>query len=626
MKQTWTLINHLRGKCKQSVSPQFTVDGINITNKDIITDKFNHYFCSLAENLNKCTEVERREIPNFTEYMPNTEKSSIFLEDTNHDEILDIIKEFSSNKSSDIPIVVIKHCAPVIVPILCKLFNKCIQDGVFPKVLKNGVITPIHKKGRKDKIENYRPISTLPIFGKIFEKILYKRIYNFVTSQNTISDSQFGFRANHSTSHAIHHSVDFIKSCHSRSMNVLGVFIDLSKAFDTIDHKILLNKLHNYGIRGTPYDLLKSYLSDRYQQVKIENHTSEKLLVKFGVPQGSVLGPLLFILYINDLQRICIGKENVKFVLYADDTNIFIAFDKLANASFIAQKILSPVNNYMVSNLLHINLDKSCFMYFPKASILLKTTDLKLSICATPIKEVTETRFLGVTFDSQLNWNAHITQLQKKLKVSFATIKRISEYIPSSNHKNIYHTIFESHLLYCISVWGGAKKKSIEKIFTLQKRAIRFLFGDYDSFMDKFCTSARTRPFGIQILGESFYRREHTKPLFIKHSLLTIGNLYKYASLNEIGKIIHNKTPSALYKNIALSKRRNENMIILGSKTIPHNQSFYISCCNWNNLIRKLKIPNPHNIVPCILKYKLKRYLLRIQSDGDPEIWNADNN
>ena len=338
------------------------------------------------------------------------------------------------------------------------------------------------------------------------------------------------------------------------------------------------------------------------------------------------MGPLLFILYINDLQRICIGKENVKFVLYADDTNIFIAFDKLANASFIAQKILSQVNNYMVSNLLHINLDKSCFMYFHKASILLKTTDLKLSIGATLIKEVTETRFLGVTFDSKLNWNAHITQLQKKLKVSFATIKRISEYIPSSNHKNIYHTLFESHLLYCISVWGGAKKKSIEKIFTLQKRAIRFLFGDYDSFMDKFCTSARTRPLGLQILGESFYRREHTKPLFIKHSLLTIGNLYKYASLNEIGKIIHNKTPSALYKNIALSKRRNENMIILGSKTIPHNQSFYTSCCNWNNLIRKLEIPNPHNIVPCILKYKLKRYLLHIQSDGDPEIWNADNN
>ena len=211
LKQTWALINHLRGKVKGSVSPQFIVDGISITNKDTITNKFNHCFCSLAENLNKCTEIQRKGIPNFTEYMPNTGKSSIFLEDTNHDEILSIIMEFSNNKSSDIPIVVIKHCASFIAPILSKLYNKCIQDGVFPKVLKNGVITPIHKKGRKDKIENYRPISTLPIFGKIFEKILYKRIYNFVTSQNIISESQFGFRANHSTSHAIHDSINFIK-------------------------------------------------------------------------------------------------------------------------------------------------------------------------------------------------------------------------------------------------------------------------------------------------------------------------------------------------------------------------------------------------------------------------------
>ena len=350
-------------------------------------------------------------------------------------------------------------------------------------------------------------------------------------------------------------------------------------------------------------------------------------------------------MYINDLQRICIGKQNVKFVLYADDTNIFIAFDKLANTSSIAQTVLSEVNNYMVSNLLHINLDKSCFMNFPKSykdmqiktskteicnpepneTAILHKTGLKLFIGSTSIKEVTEIRFLGVTFDTKLNWNAHITQVQKKLKIAFATIKRISEYIPFTNHKSIYHTLFESHLSYCVSVWGGAKKKSIYKIFTLQKRAIRFLFGDYDSFIDKFCTSARTRPFGHQFLGKSFYCKEHTKPIFTKHNLLTMGNLYKYTALNEIGKIIQNQTPTALYESIALSKRRNENMIILGSKIIPHNQSFYTSCSNWNNLIRKLDIPNPHNIVPCILKYKLKRYLLQTQSDGDTEIWNADN-
>ena len=222
-------------------------------------------------------------------------------------------------------------------------------------------------------------------------------------------------------------------------------------------------------------------MSDRYQQAKIENHTSEKLLVKFGVPQGSVLGPLLFLLYINDQQRICIGKQNVKFVLYADDTNIFIAYDKLANASSIAQTVLSEVNNYMVSNLLHINLDKSCFMNFPKSykdmqtktskteicnpepneTAILHKMGLKLFIGSTSIKEVTEIRFLGVTFDTKLNWNAHITQVQKKLKIAFATIKRISEYIHSTNHKCII-----THYLnptYDTSFPYGAEQKEVNR-------------------------------------------------------------------------------------------------------------------------------------------------------------------
>ena len=137
----------------------------------------------------------------------------------------------------------------------------------------------------------------MPVLGKIFEKILYSRIYNYVTSKNIISETQFGFRKLHSTSHAIHHSVNFIKKSHTNPNHVIGVFIDLIKAFDTIDHKILLHKLHNYGIRATPHDLIKSYLSDRKQYVKIGCQESEKLVVKYGVPQGSVLGSLLFLLY-----------------------------------------------------------------------------------------------------------------------------------------------------------------------------------------------------------------------------------------------------------------------------------------------------------------------------------------
>ena len=340
--------------------------------------------------------------------------------------------------------------------------------GKFPSVLKVGRISPINKKDAKDNIKNYRPISTLPVFGKIFEKILYSRIYNYVTSKNKISETQFGFRKLHSTSHAIHHSVNFIKKSHTNSNHVIGVFIDLSKAFDTIDHNILLHKLHNYGIRGTPHDLIKSYLSNRKQYVKIGCQESEKLVVKYGVPQGSVLGPLLFLLYINDLNNAISCKENYEIILYADDTNIFVACKSLESAQIAVNEILSEIDRYMSCNLLHIYLDKSCFMYFPpnrkfltanhpckktvsKSNKLqvkrrIQTTGLSISIASSQIKEVTEAKFLGVWFEPMLTWNVHIKTIRNKLMCSIAIIKRILPFISKSNHKNIYHTLFESHL------------------------------------------------------------------------------------------------------------------------------------------------------------------------------------
>ena len=213
----------------------------------------------------------------------------------------------------------------------------------------------------------------------------------------------------------------------------------------------------------------------------------------------------------------------------------------------------------MYANLLHINIDKSCCMYFPpnikytnfsnakpkknkgKGSTsdhAIEKMGIEIYLGSVSLKEVTETRFLGVNFDPTLDWNAHIKSLLKKLKTSFAIIKRISSYIPPENHKNIYHTLFESHLSYCISVWGGTKKKLIDRIFTLQKSAIRYILGDYDSFLDKFNTAARTQPFGEQYLSANFYCKEHMKQLFIKHNILTSQNLFRYMAEIELAKLI----------------------------------------------------------------------------------------
>ena len=222
----------------------------------------------MVENLNKSINNVSSNWCNFRKYLPKAEESSIFIEDTTDDEIIDIIKEFHNNKSRDIPIVVVKHSAEIIALILCKVYNVCIRERTFPQILKHGKIIPIYKKGPRDNIENYRPISALPIFGKILEKMLYTLIYKYIISKNILSDTQFGFRRDHSTSHAIHHSVNFIKDAHAQHKHVLGIFIDFSKAFDTIDHTILLHKLNHYGIKGTAYSLIRSYLKDRFQQVK----------------------------------------------------------------------------------------------------------------------------------------------------------------------------------------------------------------------------------------------------------------------------------------------------------------------------------------------------------------------
>ena len=333
-------------------------------------------------------------------------------------------------------------------------------------------------------------------------------------------------------------------------------------------------------------------------------------------------------------------------MLYADDTNIFVACESFDKAVESANSILSQINEYMFSNLLHINLDKSCFMYFPPKRKFLKIrhTDKKYSSASNNnknvetvektnatiylgeniVKEVTEVRFLGVIFDPLLQWSAHIQYLKKKLRTSFAIIKRISPYIPTANYKNIYHTLFESHLSYCISAWGGAKRKLVDQVFITQKIAIRYLFGNYEKFLDKFSTSARTRPYGEQQLGASFYRKEHTKPLFNNQKILTVYNLYIYMTFNEVCKLITLRSPSILFEQIKLSSRNNENRILVESscqkESCYHNASSF-----WNMYIKRLNIPNIHSISVPLLKHKLKTHLLNIQVDGPTEDWIPAN-
>ena len=553
--------------------------------------------------------------------MPIAKSGSIFLSQCSEFEVGRIISELQNGKSSDIPISVIKKTSRIISPILATHFNHLMEVGEFPDELKLGKITPVYKKDNEQLLENYRPISTLPIFGKIFEKIIYERLYNYFTSQGILYEKQFGFRRNHSTNHALNVSIDYIKTAIENKNHVLGIFIDLSKAFDTIDHGILLAKLSKYGIRGQTLSLISSYLSNRSQCVSVLGELSDELPVIFGVPQGSCLGPLLFLIYINDLGT-KFGSDN-EIILFADDTNIFVQAKSLNQAYELANKLIQEIQNYMVCNKLHINLDKSCYMHFAKSSKksdnveMCNENDTSIFISGTEIKQVTDTKFLGVIIDQDLTWEPHIKALSKKLASCTGSLNRIIECIPQKLHKDLYHTLFESYITYGITVWGKSSKSKLKPLFKAQKKALRVVFGDRIKYLDKFKTCARTRPYPDQKLGSDFYIKEHTKQLFNLHKILALKNLYFHHCCSEVFKVFKYRDPIVIFEKFKFSKSYKD-LYLTTPK--PSNLYSYNTSVAFNTARKIIKVKDASTPVSAF-KEKLKNYLLEKQLLGDDINW-----
>jgi hypothetical protein len=306
---------------------------------------------------------------------------------------------------------IVKICRDEILHPLLHVFNLSLEHGVFPSKLITAKVIPLHKGGDTALMSNYRPISLISPFAKLLERLMHTRLTSFFNRYNVLYDYQFGFRKGHNTTLAIIDIVNMIETELSSKKYVLGLFLDLKKAFDTVDINILLYKLNHYGIRGHVLSWFKSYLLNRKQFTHVNGISSSYLETKCGVPQGSVLGPLLFLIYIND---ICFSTNLGRISLFADDTNVFIVASDITTLFNLANLIADDIFKWTVSNKLSINLEKTNYMLFkPNKFTDSSIVNLNLSCCINDYKltRVKFVKYLGIWLDDNLNWSIHIENL-----------------------------------------------------------------------------------------------------------------------------------------------------------------------------------------------------------------------
>ena len=343
---------------------------------------------------------------------------------------------------------------------------------------------------------NYRPISILPIFNKIFEKLMYSKVTDFITKHNIIFPHQFGFQKLKSTSMAILDVRSELVDAIENKKFSCCIFLDFAKAFDTVNHEILLKKLEHYGIRGVVLDWFRSYLTNRTQRVFVDGKLSEYNHNYHGVPQGSVLGPLLFLLYINDIPH---SSQIMTFHLYADDTSIFFSHENLSNLESIVNAELAKISDWLIANKLTLNTTKSNFMIIkPRQKKLSK--NIEISINNENLRDSACVKYLGVLIDKNLTWTNHIKHVTTKVAKGIGISSKIRHYAPKNILINIYNAFIYPHIIYGITNWGGTYPTILDELTKCLKKA------------------ARTTNYGKPI--------EHSKPSFKALNSLNLEDTY----------------------------------------------------------------------------------------------------
>lgn len=572
-KGIWSVVNSIKGNKQKQNGIEMVGDPIRVVND------FNYHFVNVASNLTSTLPNGRLE--NRIQHSCR----SMFIEPVTMAEIFSIVQKLKQSKSSgidDVPNFVIKGCAMEICEPLSYIMNNSLNEGIFPDQLKKAQIKPLYKKGDHNVLDNYRPINLLPSFSKIFETIMVTRLTDYFVKYNLFNECQHGFLKGKTTETAVFKFVQTIMRSLENKKYAVGCFLDLSKAFDTMDKTILFEKLEKYGVRGKALDWIQSYFCGRSQVVKInvnsKQYVSESLDVKLGVPQGSVLGPLLFVIYMNDLANVLINMQGVFLVNYADDTSLFVEANSANELVLKVKNALNSIEQWFHGNRLKLNLEKTSIIEFKtqyKENYTLIDEFQKLDI---NVKE--SCNFLGIQIDGGLVWKDHILKLQKKCNMCHYSIRILKPYLKFNDLKVVYFAHFQSVVRYGIVFWGQAV--DIQKIFIVQKRIIRTMLG----------------------LRASESCRGHFKQC----DLLTVFGIYIFELVVFIYKYRHY---FAEFEKNHVYNTRNDNKLNIPAHrlTLFEKSCLYAAIKCYNKL--PIEIQNLSNVKH--FKFKVKQYLVQVE-------------
>ena len=524
MKKTWQNINFLIHKQhnKSNFPEVFNDNNMNYKSNIEIANGFNNYFTTIGSKLANSITNQNKTAAEFLAKEPLPH--SLFLNPAIPQEISNVVNAMHPKTScgyDNISPKLVKKCSHALVNPLVHIINLSLSTGTFPDKMKLAKVIAIYKSNNPSNFSNYRPISLLPTFSKILERVIYNRLYNFILKHNILNTSQYGFQKGLSTEYALLELQDrIVKSLASKEYCV-GFFLDLSKAFDSLDHKILIEKLNHIGIRGIALELFKSYLNARKQYTQFRSAKSHPNLISYGIPQGSILGPLLFLIYINDFPN---NLKISKSILFADDTTLLFHDSDSQNLLQTINSELDVACKWFSANKLSLNVAKTKYVIFHSPQKKLPTHLSNIKIGNFSIERADSVKFLGIWVDQNMNWKKHIdTKCSQAVKVA-AILSRLKHLLPISILRTIYNSLFLPHLSYGILAWGNVSNSEINRLRKIQKKAIR------------------------QICNTTF--NSHTEPLFKKLNLLRLDDIFTSACVKLFVKRMENSLPTYLHRQL----------------------------------------------------------------------------